>query len=170
MNRDATNVFWYWFQPALGVVLGGLSIYTLVMLLAAEAYGIPSIQFGIDGAFVFPGLLLSIGTNQLILRRRNPRIVTLAERILLGVIAGIVVLLVVTSVDQMAFAVGIFVWPVLILVAIATTAVIAVKTSTLAAPVPVVPVPEGATAYGAAPTTQAEPEDPLDELFAGGKD
>lgn len=189
MNRDPANLFWYWLQPGLGVLLAALSTYTIVMLFAANGEGIPSIPFGINGGFVYPGLLLSIGINQLILRKRVPRVVTLTERIMLGIIVGLVVVLIATSFDDEISFSALFIWPVLILVAIALTIVIVVKNTTLANPV-VAPV-VASTAYGAQPAygpavtpaqpqngaveqppaqNPAEPTDPLDELFAGGKD
>lgn len=169
MNRDATNFLWYWFQPALGVLLAAFSIYTYVMIFGFNGVGIPSIPAGINGIFVFPGLLLSIGINQLILRRRSPRIVTLTERIMLGVVMGLVVFLVVSGFDDEFSFSALFVWPILMLVAVALTIVIGVKNAALAAPA-VIPATDAPAAYGAAPATQGTPEDPLDELFAGGKD
>ena len=184
MKTDPANAFWYWLQPGLGVLLAAFSIYTYVMLFGFDGVGIPSIPAGINGIFVFPGLLLSIGINQLILRKRSPRIVTLTERIMLGVVIGLVVFLFVSGFDDEFSFSALFVWPILILVAVALTIVIVVKNATLAAPA-VIPLTmadttaadttvaattDAPTAYGAAPATQAQPEDPLDELFAGGKD
>ena len=174
MKTDPANTFWYWLQPGLGVFLAAFSIYTYVMLFGFNGVGIPSIPAGINGIFVFPGLLLSIGINQLILRKRSPRIVTLTERIMLSVILGLVVFLVVSGFDDEFSFSALFVWPILMLVAVATTIVIVVKNAALAAPsvIPttVADTTDAPTAYGAAPATQAQPEDPLDELFAGGKD
>lgn len=146
----------YWFQPALGVALAVLSLYTIVAVTAFEAAGIPSIQFVINGVFVFPGLLISLAVNQLLLRRRRPRTVSTAERYLLLALGLVVVILVATSFDLEALMVGVLLWPLLILLAIVTTIVIVVTS--------------GRLARGEAPTQTPAPEPErgtMDDLFGG---
>lgn len=125
--------FWYWFQPGLAIVVAVISLYTIVAVTVFEAAGVPSLQFAITGLFVFPGLLISLAVNQVILRRRRPMVITTAERVLMAVLAAVAALLIATSFDVEALLVGVWVWPLLILFAIAVTVVIAVTGSRLAA-------------------------------------
>lgn len=124
--------FWYWFQPGLAVVLALISLYTIIAVTVFEAAGVPSLQFAITGLFVFPGMLISLAVNQVILRRRRPMVITTAERVLMAVLAAVAVLLIATSFDVEALLVGVWVWPLLILFAIAVTVVIATTGTRLA--------------------------------------
>ena len=139
--------FWDWFQPGLAIVLALISLYTIIAVTVFEAAGVPSIQFAITGLFVFPGLLISLAVNQVILRRRRPMVITTAERVLMAVLAAVAVLLVATSFDVEALLVGVWVWPLLILFAIAVTVVIATTGSRLTA------ASAGPDAPGSAPPT-----------------
>ncbi len=124
--------FWFWLQPALAVALLGITIYTLIAF-AAEDLSLPfvSIQFVVNGAFVFPGLVISLGVNTAILAFRRPRTTTRTERIMIGVLVAITVILIATSFHDDALVVGLFGWPVLILFAIAVTIVLAVTSARL---------------------------------------
>lgn len=117
--------FWYWSQPAVAAVLLGFTIYTLVNFVAFEASGLFSIQFAVNGAFIFPGLLISLGVSQLLLSRRQPRLVTLPERILLGFEFLLIAVVIATSFDPEALIIGLVLWPLMIVLAVVITILIA---------------------------------------------
>lgn len=125
--------FWYWFQPGLAILVAAVAIYTIVAVTVFEAAGVPSLQFAITGLFVFPGLLISLAVNQVILRRRRPMVVTTIERVLMAILAAVALVLIVTAFDVEALLVGVWVWPLLILYAVAVTIVIALTGSRLTA-------------------------------------
>ncbi len=137
--------YWYWSQPAVAVVLLAFTVYTLVSFFAFDASGLFSIQFAVNGAFIFPGLLISLGLSQVLLSRRQPRSVTLPERILL------IAVLVATSFEPDSLTVGLVLWPLVIVLAVVITIAVVVTTARLAKP-PAPPEP---------PTTDAEIDDLL---------
>ena len=147
--------FWYWSQPALAVVLLGFTIYTLVNFFAFEASNLFSIQFAVNGAFIFPGLLISLGVSQVLLSKRRPRSVALPERILLGFEFLLIAVLIATSFEPDSLTVGLVLWPLLIVLAVVISIAIVVTTARLARPAV---TPE-------APPTPAE----LDELLGQGE-
>ncbi len=63
------------------------------------------------------------------LARRKPRTVSRAERILLSVEYALLAVLIVTSLDQSLLTFGILLWPLLIIVAIVISIVIATTSS-----------------------------------------
>jgi hypothetical protein len=137
---------WYWSQPAVAVVLLGFTAYTLYLYVLSRyelsaGSALPSFQFLINGVFIFPGMLLSLGVSQVMLSRRLPRAVTLPERILLGIEYLLLIVIVATSFAPNALDVGLALWPILILVAITISIVIGVTTTLLKqTPNPVEPV------------------------------
>ncbi|MGX5679913.1 hypothetical protein [Schumannella luteola] len=148
--------FWLWVQPALAIILFAHIVYTLVAFAWQDFPGsFVSIQFVIDGAFVFPGLVISLAVNQVILMLRKPRLVTRVEAIMIGILVALTAALVVTSFPDDAIVAGLFLWPVLILFAIAVTIVLAVTSARLA--------------REKSPQTTADDAE-MDELFAGGED
>lgn len=150
--------FWYWTQPAVAILLLLLIGYTVVNFVAFYSTGLFSIQFAINGLFIFPGLLLSFGLNQWLLSRRTPRTVTTPERWLLGFEYGLVAVLVVTSFAADALLIGLVLWPLLIVLAIIIGIAIPVTTARLARPAESSPWnPDGAPSDGAT--------DGLDELL-----
>ncbi len=146
--------YWYWSQPAVAIVLALLSGYTLVRLFLFEAEGIPSFQFMINGTFVFPGIVLSLGVNQLLLARRVPRSVTLPERWLLGFEYGLIAVLIVTSFAEDALLVGLIFWLPLIILAVVIAVAIPVTTARRSAP-----------QHPGESEADEPPTDPLEELL-----
>lgn len=148
--------FWLWVQPALAVVLLAHIVYTLVAFAWPDFPGsFVSIQFVVDGAFVLPGLVISLAVNQAIPMFRKPRVVTRTEAIMIGILVAIVAALIGTSFAEDAIVAGLFLWPVLILFAIAVTIVLGVTSARLA---------RAASPQGTADDAE------MDELFAGGED
>lgn len=144
--------FWFWLQPAIAVVLLGFVIYTLVAFVAPDFQGsYVSIHFVIQGAFVFPGLILSLGVNQAILWFRKPRTITRTEKIVLSVLVGLIALFVALSFIEDAIGIFFYAWPVLVVYAIVVTIVLAVTSSRLRGPEAVAD------------------DDRMDELFASGE-
>lgn len=147
--------YWYWSQPATAVVLFGFTVYTLVCFLALEGEGLFSIQFAVNGAFIFSGMLLSLGLSQILLSKRVPRSVTLPERVLLGFEYLLLAVLIATSFAEDALTIGLVLWPLLIVLAVVISIAVAVTTARLKRP------QEPATP----PPTPGE----MDELLAGGE-
>lgn len=146
--------YWYWSQPMVAAALALVSIYTVVCLFLFDAAGLPSFQFMINGTFVFPGLVLSFGVNQLLLARRAPRSVTRLERWLLGVEYALIAVLILTSFGQDALLVGLILWVPVIVVAVAVAIAIPVTTARLSAP-----------KRPGEPTVEESPGGGIDELF-----
>ena len=143
--------YWYWSQPAVAVVLLAFTVYTLVSFFAFDASGLFSIQFAVNGVFIFPGLLISLGLSQVLLSRRQPRSVTLPERILMGFEYLLIAVLIATSFEPDSLTVGLVLWPLVIVLAVVITIAVVVTTARLAKP-PAPPEP---------PTTDAEIDDLL---------
>lgn len=146
------NRFWFWLQPALALVLLGFMAYSVAAFTRGDL-PLYSFQFTINGAFVFPGMLLSLAINQAILYFRTPRILTRTERgLLLGLVA-ILAILIATSFGEATGVVGLVGWLVLVVYAIVLTAVLATTSARLKA-------------------AQPEPEDDgsIDDLLAGRED
>ena len=127
--------YWYWSQPAVAAVLLAFTIYTLVSFFAFDASGLFSIQFAVNGAFIFPGLLISFGVTQVLLSRRRPRSVALPERILLGFEYLLIAVLIATSFEPDSLTVGLVLWPLVIVLAVVITIAVVVTTARLAKPV-----------------------------------
>ncbi|MDH6181431.1 fatty acid desaturase [Microbacteriaceae bacterium SG_E_30_P1] len=146
--------FWYWLQPALGAALGLLTIYTIVML-STQLFLLPSLQFVANGLFAFPGLLISLAVNQFAFRRRRPRAITRAERIMLVILVAIVIAMVAVSFDLELVGWALGFYPVLILYALSFTFVISYTSAGLVAQ----------PAAHAEEEPEESGDDSLDELF-----
>ncbi|NYF11254.1 hypothetical protein HDC94_002410 [Leifsonia sp. AK011] len=142
--------FWYWILPVTGVALIVLIVYTLIAF--AGDGRIFSFAFLANGVLVFPAMIISLAIDQFILMRRRPIGPTRTERVLIAVLVAILVALVTTSLSEDTSFLTVFGWPVLLVVAIATTAVLGVTSARLAR----------------AGESSAEDGD-LDDLFAGGE-
>lgn len=135
------------------VVAAALLVLSLVGILGVAVFDAAELAFSFAGAIqafaVFPGLVLSLVVNALIMRRHRERGLSLAEKWLLGVEFGVVAILVVLhfwSHSGDALGLAILIWPVLIILAIVIAIVAAVRNAA-------VPGPAG-------PTTDAPPPAP----------
>lgn len=147
------NRFWLWLQPAVGVVLFGFVVYTLVAFVAPDFDGsYVSIHFVIQGAFIFPGMILSLGINQAILMLRKPRSVTRTEKVMIVVLVALLGAFIALSFVEDGIGVFFYTWPLLVVYAIVVTIVLGVTSSRLRT---------------AAPSAD---DAHMDELFAGGED
>jgi hypothetical protein len=136
---------WVWAQFAVAVVLAALS---LIGILGVVVFDAAELAFSFAGAIhafaVFPGLVLSLVLNALIMRAHRELGVSLTEKWLLGVefalIAGLLVLHF-WSHSGDALGLAIVTWPVLIVLAIVIAIVAAVRNAsrTSAAAVAVAP-------------------------------
>ncbi len=121
---------WLWAQPLLAVVAGVAGIAAIVVRALGEFSYLPSVQAVVTGVLVLPGLALSLGINHLIVRARRPARLTSGEKILLIVQVLIVIVTVLTSLDQAALIGGYLLWPLLI--AASVTACVTMARTTLA--------------------------------------
>ena len=142
--------FWYWVLPIVGVALIGLIVYTLVAF--AGDGRIFSFAFLANGVLVFPATIISLAIDQFVLLRRRPVGPTRTERVLIAVLVTVLAVLVATSLSEDTSFITVFGWPVLLVAAIATTAVLGVTSARLAR--------EGASS--------ADDGD-LEDLFPGGE-
>ena len=122
--------FWYWVLPIAGVALVALIVYTLVAFAADGR--IFSFAFLVNGVLVFPAMVISLAIDQFVLLRRRPIGPTRAERVLISVLVLILAVLVVTSLSEDTSFITVFGWPVLIVAAISTTAVLGVTSARVA--------------------------------------
>jgi hypothetical protein len=111
----------YWLQPAIAAVALAFTLFYFAYL-GTYSY---SIHFGVGAlgtaGVILPGLILSLGLNQWLLhRRRVPRTMSITEVVLVGAQGLLVLLLVWQAFDQWSLA-TVFVTPVLIALAIAST-------------------------------------------------
>jgi hypothetical protein len=136
---------WVWAQFAVAAVLAALS---LVGILGVAVFDAAELAFSFAGAIhafaVFPGLVLSLVVNALLMRAHRERGLSLTEKWLLGVefalIAGLLVLHF-WSHSGDAFGLAIITWPVVIIVAIVIAILAAVRNSGRPTPVTAPPVP-----------------------------
>jgi hypothetical protein len=137
------NRAWVWAQFA---VAGVLLVLSLVGILGVVVFDAAELVFSFAGAIhafaVFPGLVLSLVVNALIMRAHRELGLSLAEKWLLGVeFAFIAWLLVLHFWTQSGDALGlaIITWPVVIILAIVIAIVAAVRNS--ARPATTIPPP-----------------------------
>lgn len=115
--------FWLWLLPAIAVCLIAITIYTLVAFSTGRV-PIFSFAFFANGVLVFPALVISLAINEFILLRRRPAAPTRTEQVMLALLVGLTVTLVAASFSEDTSYITVFAWPVLLIVAIATTAVL----------------------------------------------
>jgi hypothetical protein len=136
---------WVWAQF---VVAGGLLVLSLVGILGVAVFDAAELAFSFAGAIqafaVFPGLILSLVVNGLLMRAHRELGVSLAEKWMLGVefalIAGLLVLHF-WSHSGDALGLAIIIWPVLIVLAIAIAIVAGVRTASRRTTAEVAPPP-----------------------------
>ncbi len=147
--------FWFWTLGAAIAVLVAVIVYTIVSFASLEGGRLFSIQFLVNGAFVYPGLVLSLAVDLLILSRRTPHTITRLERgALVGLLALALVVLAVSFIEHSLLLSTIY-WLLLVTAAVWTTSVLGMTNSRLAA--------ERAAETG-------RENGSLDDLLAGGED
>jgi hypothetical protein len=136
---------WVWAQFALAAVLAALS---LVGILGVAVFDAAELAFSFAGAIhafaVFPGLVLSLVVNALLMRAHRERGLSLTEKWLLGVEFALIAALLVLhfwSHSGDAFGLAIITWPVVIIVAIVIAILAAMRNSGRPTPVTPPPVP-----------------------------
>lgn len=116
---------------ALLLVLSAVGVIGTVFFDAAEL--VFSFQGGVQAFGIFPGLVLSLVVNALLMRAHGALGTSRTERILLAVEFGLIALLLVfhfyTDPAGATFGFAILVWPIVIGVAIAIAIVAAVRWS-----------------------------------------
>ena len=121
--------FWIWTMRAIGLIAVSFIVVTIVMeMLNLFQLGIQPqarTSHGLATAFlVFPGLILSLGISHAILLSRQPRRVTPMEKGLIAAIGALTFALIFMSFVDLPTILAIFVWIILIGVAISLTVVI----------------------------------------------
>lgn len=147
---------WIWAQFA---VAAGLLVLSVIGILGVAVFDTAELAFSFAGAIhafaVFPGLVLSLVVNALLMRAHRERGLSLAEKWMLGVEFALIATLLVLhfwSHSGDALGLAILIWPVLIILAIVLAIVAGVRNTNrpgTAAPPP--PVPEVAEAPPAPP-------------------
>jgi hypothetical protein len=138
---------WIWAQVA---VAGMLLVLSIVGILGVLVFDAAELVFSFAGAIqafaVFPGLVLSLVLNALIMRAHRELGVSLAEKWLLGVEFALVAWLLVLhfwSYSGDALGLAILTWPVVIILAIVIAILALVRNSSrpVASTVPPPPPP-----------------------------
>lgn len=124
---------WYRSQLVAAVLVALFSSYSMIMEFTGNLNSLVSIQFAVNGFFIFPGLLLAFGVNQILLWRRRPHLVTTPERVILGILYGLIALTIVLSFIPEAIFFELPLWILLILTPITLTIVILVTSYSLRA-------------------------------------
>lgn len=142
---------WYWVHLGLGIATALLVIATFVGLFAFNTVIGDTIQAAIILLFVMPGTLLVYGINQLILWRRNPRVVRTSDIVVIVIFTALAVVTLSTAFWYDAIIVAFFSVPLLMIAGVVSTIVIALGNARVQQPelltTPVVPgsAPVGAT-------------------------
>lgn len=122
---------WVWAQF---VVAAGLAVLSLIGILGVVVFDAAELAFSFAGAIhafaVFPGLVLSLVVNGLLMRAHRELGLSLAEKWMLGVEFALVAWLLVLhfwSHSGDALGLAILTWPVVIILAIVIAIVAAVR-------------------------------------------
>jgi len=131
--------FWIWTMRAIGLIAVSFIVVTIVMeMLNLFQLGIQPqarTSHGLATAFlVFPGLILSLGISHAILLSRQPRRVTPMEKGLIAAIGALTFALIFMPFVDLPTILAIFVWIILIGVAISLTVVIWAEKKRVIAP------------------------------------
>jgi hypothetical protein len=136
---------WVWAQFAVAGVLAALS---LIGILGVVVFDAAELAFSFAGAIhafaVFPGLVLSLVLNALLMRAHRELGLTLTEKWLLGVEFALIAWLLVLhfwSHSGDALGLAIITWPVVIILAIVIAILAAARNTSRPAVAPPPPVP-----------------------------
>jgi hypothetical protein len=166
MSND-TKV-WYWAHLGASIVVAGIVVTAFALLFTDSNLLLQtSLHMPIILLFVMPGALLVFGINHLILWRRKPRVIRVADKI---VIVIVVVLTAICFVSTFSFDTGIAVAfvavPLLMIAGVVSTIVIAVGNTRAAQPqLDTAPVEPGTAPVGAT-LDQLFPEQPVESVPA----
>ena len=141
-----------WIIAQLAVAAVVLAI-SLVGIIGTVVFNAPELAFSIQGGIqafgVFPGLVISLIVNVLIMRAHRDRGVSTAQKVLLGIEFALIAALIVFhfSADDAGntFGFAIITWPALIVVAIVIAIVSIVRFASRAPVVAAQPVPAPTT-------------------------
>jgi hypothetical protein len=90
------NRFWLYSQAGM-IVVAAVSSALGIVALQSPAQMENSIAVSVNSYFLLPGIAISLIANQILLLTRKPRVVSTAERFLLGMEYAVILLLVVSS-------------------------------------------------------------------------
>jgi hypothetical protein len=91
------NRFWLYSQAGMIVVATLCAVVGIVLLQGAGVQMENPVAVATNSYFLLPGIVLSLLANQIVLLARKPRVVSTAERILLGMEYAVILLLVACS-------------------------------------------------------------------------
>ena len=91
------NRFWLYSQAGMIVVAAACAVVGIVLLQSARVQMENSIAVSVNSYFLLPGIAISLVANQILLLTRRPRVVSTAERFLLGMEYAVILLLVASS-------------------------------------------------------------------------
>ena len=134
------NAFWYWLQVVVAGICVVLSGWAWAGTIASFESWVTTFPQVITALFFMIGVALSLFVNILILGwRKPPRVTTVPERALIGIVIGLLTLTVVLGLfDELSWA-AFITWPLIVLAAIASTVLIIVGNSRASKPAPPVP-------------------------------
>jgi len=90
------NRFWLYSQAGM-IVVAAVSSALGIVALQSPAQMENSIAVSVNSYFLLPGIAISLVANQILLLTRKPRVVSVAERFLLGMEYAVILLLVASS-------------------------------------------------------------------------
>lgn len=123
---------WIWAQFALAGVLLVLSLVGIIGLAVFDAAELTfSFQGWIQAFAVFPGTVISLVVNALVMRMHRDAGLNTGEKVLLGIQFVIIAGLLVLHFVQEGLGLAIIVWPFHILLSITIVIVAAVRNSTI---------------------------------------
>ncbi len=105
---------WLWSQPLAAVVALVAGAGAWYLRLSGDVSALPTLQALITGAFVLPGLALSLMINHVAVMLRRPPMLTIGEKLLLLIELVIVVAVVAISASPDLLFLGYLLWPLLI--------------------------------------------------------
>jgi hypothetical protein len=123
---------WPWAQIAVAAILLALAVLGIVGVLLFDATEL-TFSFGgaIQAFFIFPGLVLSLVVNALVMRRHGDDGLSAAEKVLLVVEFALIAALIGLHFWNDGFGYAILIWPIAILLAVAIAIVAGVRNATL---------------------------------------
>jgi hypothetical protein len=149
---------WYWAHLGVSILVAGI-VATALALLATESDLLlrASLHMPIILLFVMPGALLVFGINHLILWRRKPRVIRVADKIVIVIVAALTAICFFSTFSfDTGIAVAFVAVPLLMIAGLISTIVIAIGNTRAAQPeLATAPVEPGTTPIGAT----------LDQLF-----
>ncbi|MEO5536002.1 MAG: hypothetical protein ABIR17_12830 [Pseudolysinimonas sp.] len=128
-SRLSDTKLWFWIQMGVAVALVVVAVATYVLTTPVQnssEFGVFAAQ--VDAVFVLPALAVSVTVNALVMRMHGHAGLSIAEKALLTIELGFIVLTITLQVlCPWLFSPVMLVWPLLIIVAIVIVIVAGVR-------------------------------------------